>query len=453
MSHMVALAQELQVYIARNLDVRDLINLSITCISLYSVLEPEIYQTIGWTWHHSSKMNSRPIDVLLCTIMDKPQRATWVKNINFRELGFGDKPFLGVGKFSDEEVRCVRLLLESAQFPDIEEWIDDLRQGSIDAVLAVILMQLCNLSSLTIDLFLRHDDDMAYVTPNTSRIGQFLRHAMLAPASASLARLTHLEQLNWPSANFPGPMCFLRPTDMSYAQPLLGLPALQRLSVKIDQQPFGRIPKYPWTIPVAKHLTTLQLRFSTVSFTALEGILSSAPSLAALDIECSRDMGCLEAGDLWSFNGEALLNALTRCSSTLKAARIVCTVNDPILDVPVSEFFPSPLGSLSQLYNLETVEICLPLLLGISNISVDAIQVAMPASLERIIIREDGYNIVDASRLKDVVNGLAIEKYSNPPRLKHVGLCVDLKAWDRKNIGYIEDIFQASGLELIVQQM
>jgi hypothetical protein len=65
MSHIVALAQELQVYMARSLDVRDLINLSTTCIALRSILESEIYQTISWTWHHSSNAVwkiSRPMD-------------------------------------------------------------------------------------------------------------------------------------------------------------------------------------------------------------------------------------------------------------------------------------------------------------------------------------------------------------------------------------------------------
>jgi hypothetical protein len=99
-----------------------------------------------------------------------------------------------------------------------------------------------------------------------------------------------------------------------------------------------------------------------------------------------------------------------------------------MLDIPVSKFFLSPLGSLSQLYILKTVEIYLPLLLSTSNITVEAIQNVMPASLERIIVREDGYNITNASRFKDVVNRLAMEKFSNPPRLKHVRLCVNLKA-------------------------
>ncbi|OAL05152.1 hypothetical protein IQ06DRAFT_104912 [Phaeosphaeriaceae sp. SRC1lsM3a] len=451
MSYIVDLAPELQIHIARNLVVRDLINLSITCTSLRSVLEPDIYRTIGWTWHHSGKTTSRPIHALLRNLLNKPKRALWVQNANFQELGYGDKPLLSTAQFSNEEVRSIRLLLENAQFPDIEEWMGDIRHGSIDAILAVILVQLCNLKSLTIDLFLRHDDDLAYITPNKSRIGQVLRHASSAPVSASLARLSHLEQLEWPSPNFPGPMCFLRPIDIDDALSLLGLPVLQKYSVKIDQQPPGRFPKYSEMKIQAKHLTTLRLRFSTVSFTALEGILSSTPSLTVLDMECSRDMGCLEAGDLWSFNGEALRIALNRCNSTLKSLRMVCTVNDPMLDIPVSEFFPSPLGSLSQLCNLEVVEMCLPLLIGIITPTVDAIQTAMPASLERITIREDGYDLIGAGKLKDVVSELAIKDSSNPPRLKQVGLCVDLESWDRKEIGRIQDSFRDSRLELLVQ--
>jgi hypothetical protein len=453
MSQITALTHELLLYITGNLEKEDVINLSTTCKYLHSVLEPEIYQTISWTWHHSKKTDSRPIHALLRNLLHTPKRASWVKNVSFQEIGYGRKPLLGSKQLSDEEIRSIQRLLENAEVADTEEWMSDVRDGSVDAVLALILMQLHNLKSLTIDLFLRHDDDLAYTTPDRSRIGQALRHAMSAPASASIARLTSLEQLEWPSANFPGPMCFLRPMDMFYVLPLFGLPALKRFSVKIDQRPSGSAPQSlkPDMTPLAKHLTILRLRFSSVSFTALEGMLSSAPSLTVLDIECSRDMTSLEAGDSWAFDGEALRNALDRCSGTLKSIRIVCAIDDPLLDVEMSEFFVSPLGSLSQLHSLSTAEMCLPLLLGTSDPTAQALWDAVPASLESMVIREDGYGIVEAARLRDVVSALAMKKSSNLPRLRHIGLYIDFGNWDEANIRYVENAYRDSGLELCVQ--
>jgi hypothetical protein len=453
MSQITTLTQELLLCMTGNLGKKDIISLSSTCKDLHSVLEPEIYRAISWTWHHSKKTVSRPVHTLLRNLLHKPKRASWVKKVSFQEIGFGQKPLLGKEQLSDKEIRSIQCLLESAQVPDTEEWISDVRDGSVDALLALILIQLPNLKSLTIDLFLRHDDDLAYATPDRSRIGQALQHAVSAPASASITRLASLEQLEWPSADFPGPMCFLRPIDMFYILPLFGLPALKRFSVKVDQRPSGSAPQClkPDMTPLAKHLTTFRLRFSSVSFSALEGMLSSAPSLAVLDIECSRDMTSLEAGDSWAFDGKALRNALDRCRGTLESLRIVCSIDDPFLDIEMAEFFVSPLGSLSQLHSLSTVEMCLPLLLGTGDPTAQALQSALPASLEGVFIREDGYDIIETTRLRDVVSALAMEKSSNPPRLRCVGLCVNWENWGEANTRYVEDAYQDSGLELCMR--
>ncbi|KAF9883744.1 hypothetical protein FE257_002998 [Aspergillus nanangensis] len=165
---------------------------SLTLVSkdLRAVAEPLLYSKIQWTWqdgHHPP-----PITQLLRTIISRPQLAAYITNVYlagnfFRGQDFRRKiaqiPLLGA------ELDGAITFIQRTGVPYIDLWIQELRNGTADAVIALLLAQpLLNLRCLYLGpVFIRQ----------TALIGMVLRSSILQPMDYQLPDFQHLQDVTF----------------------------------------------------------------------------------------------------------------------------------------------------------------------------------------------------------------------------------------------------------------
>ncbi|KAF5247687.1 hypothetical protein FANTH_6310 [Fusarium anthophilum] len=454
MSYLANLSPELCRSIAAYLHLSHILELCATSKSCHAKFEPELYRDIRWTYFHSQKATSKPIHQLLSKILRRPQISGWVQKFAVNETGFGPKPRVG-NVFSSAELTLLRSLLDDTSIPDIDGWIDELREGSLETIIATILSQLREVRSLTLDVFFRHDDDCAYLTDEQSRISQLFEQSVLAPEGLPINRFLHLKDLSWPSEAFPGPHCFLRRSELPTVMPAMFLPAIESAALKVDQPGttqhdiFDRIQE----VAQSSRLEVLKLRHSSINDRTLARILTFTPALKILDIEFDRDMSCLDDTAAPGFHGTSLQASLATCLSSLESLRILCHINDPLLEVPWSSFFTCPLGSLAAFEHLVNLEISLTLLLGSDKISSERLAEALPQSLMHLGIREDGYGVASVDTTNEAIRDFPAQADPMMPFLKTVSVFLDTERWGEERITQMRDIYAPTRFDFTVHHI
>ncbi|KAF7164137.1 hypothetical protein CNMCM5623_008827 [Aspergillus felis] len=192
-----------------------------------------------------------PIIQLLRTLLSRPQLAAYITTVhldsNFYDYwNFQFKiPNLPVsGAELDQPIAFIRGT--GAPYSDL--WIQELRQGSIDAFVALLLAQLSNVRYL----YLAND-----FTRQSALIGMVLRSAICEPVHYGLPDFRHLRDVS-----------FLKPDGQDWARdmkvkttqdvlPFFYLPSVQRMSASIENP-----SEFTWSaahLPVPSKLTSLEL--------------------------------------------------------------------------------------------------------------------------------------------------------------------------------------------------
>ncbi|VUC26848.1 unnamed protein product [Clonostachys rosea] len=409
--------------VAQDLSLRELLNLCKVSKACHSLFERELYRSVLLTFDHSqnSSTKGQSIRQLLANLLRRPEIAVWILSFTARETGFGPKPRLGA-VLSTSELLLLHSILGRAKMADIDSWMSDLRQGDLETIVAMIIVQLPQVQSLTLDLFFRHDDDTAYLENERNRIQQVLALAVAAPVERS---------------ELPGVM------------PVLFLPALDCATLKIDQPEAG-IRGLARREPKQSRLRLLRLRYSSISDGVLATITAAAPRLRALDIEFDRDMRCLDESETPGFHGPSLLASLSPCQVQLESLRIVCHINDPFLEVPWSCFFTHPIGSLRDFGGLRSLEVELALLLGRDQITAQGLADALPLSLSRIGIREDGYGVASIDAMEEAIREFPAIARSALLQLNKVEIFADVQVWGQKRMSQIQAAYESTPLDLAI---
>ncbi|PLB36520.1 uncharacterized protein BDW47DRAFT_132712 [Aspergillus candidus] len=212
-----------------SLSPSDLYAVCLTHRYLRSLAEPFLYSHIQWTWTNSQ---NPPITRFLRSIVQRPELASYVRvvilNGNTFEREWRDyqheSPRLPVTEFAlDELVECI----EKTQVPYAEQWIQELRVGTMDAFLALLLSQLPNLACL-------------YLAKNFAResrlMGMMLRSALCDRfQDHHLPSFTRLKDV---TAVYPGLGLEIREyTEMRNTAdvlPLFYLPSVERIRTLVD---------------------------------------------------------------------------------------------------------------------------------------------------------------------------------------------------------------------------
>lgn len=135
---------------------RDLSALARTSRKTRILVEPSLYREIRWTSEDLKKRIHPPIDLLLRTIISRPELAFFVQCLSLRSW----KPSLtyiselgptGVSYkpgFTNQEMEQTALLIKSLHVPAERQWLIGLRDGRMDAYFALLITQLTALRRL-----------------------------------------------------------------------------------------------------------------------------------------------------------------------------------------------------------------------------------------------------------------------------------------------------------------
>lgn len=235
-----------------SLSPSDLCAVCLTHRDLRSLAEPLLYTHIQWTWTSSQ---SPPIAQFLRSIVHRPELASFVHVVILSGDSFDrslrdyrqKSPKLPVTEVVlDGLVKCI----ERIHIPYAEQWIQELRAGTMDAFITLLLSQLPSLRCL-------------YLGKNFAResrfMGMMLRSALCEESEDShLPSFTHLQDV---SAVYPGLGLYIRDyTDVRNTAdvlPLFYLPSVQRIRILVDNPTTFMWPgKYP---PNPSRLASLDL--------------------------------------------------------------------------------------------------------------------------------------------------------------------------------------------------
>jgi hypothetical protein len=279
----------------------DLVALSLVNKRLYGWATPLLYSRVDFSIRRD---NPRPIIHLARSIFNKPELATYVHFVRLRD---GEPEIqelhLESGRYQDsiskvsppqptdkDGISEFVLLTASSGLSYSNLWTEKLREGDLNAFIALLLSKLPNLKSFRVGyaavLPYLETTESQRVRPKTAGENQFLgkvfQSAVFDSSNHGLSRFQHLEDIS-----FPGPMNTDPGRNPDLCNPwdiiaLLSLPSVRSISgwcLNPKSLPFTWLP----SSPDPAYLTSLSLSFVHVKF--LAQILERTRALKSLGWE------------------------------------------------------------------------------------------------------------------------------------------------------------------------
>lgn len=191
--------------------------------------EPFLYSNIQWTWAESQ---TPPITQLLRSILSRPQRASFVQTVKLNGDTFQRNqhrfrhasPKIPVTESDlDGLIECIKRI--NVPYDDV--WIQELRSGTMDAFVALLLSQLPNLRCLHLS---------ENFTRESRFVGMILRSALCdEPRDSHLPSFKHLHDVS--TIYFDLGIDIRRYTNArntTEVLPFFYLPSIKRIEASID---------------------------------------------------------------------------------------------------------------------------------------------------------------------------------------------------------------------------
>ena len=382
-SSILATPPEIWRMVFASLSSNDLWAVCLTHRGLRFIAEPFLYAHIEWTWTSSQ---NPPIAEFLRSIVNRPELASFVRVMMLNGVGFDvnmneyihKSPKVPITEVVlDELVKCIEMI----HIPYGEEWTQELRAGTMDAFVTLLLSQLPNLKSL-------------YLGKNFTResrlMGMMLRSALCEESQDShLISFTHLQDV---SAVYPVLGLFIRKytniRNTSDVLSLFYLPLVERIRIFLDNPTTFIWPgKYP---PNPSRLTSLDLTMLREGH--LGEVLSVTrwlreliwdwyyrPDLRDHSVTAIIDLDQI-AADL-SHVQKTLTNLAITAGSDVSAA-------DP---EPPTVRFSGSFKAFSGLHMLKNLEFPIPFLLGFSpwEPNVVCLEESLPKNIQWLTVTDD----------------------------------------------------------------
>ncbi|KAK7430495.1 hypothetical protein QQZ08_003014 [Neonectria magnoliae] len=352
---------------------------------LRSLAERFLYASIHWTWTESQ---TPPIILLLRSILRRPELAAFIQNLTLNGATFErnqhhsrrESPKLLVAEEDlDGLVRCI----ERIDVPYGDLWIQEMRAGSMNAFVALLLSQLPDLRSLHLG---------KNFTRETLLVGMMLRSALCdKPTNHCLPSYEHLKDVS--IAHFTLGIDIGRYThfrNIADVLPLFYLPSVERITASVDNPvTFAWPAAHP---PSLSKLTSMNL--AMIREGNLGQVLSAASGLQKLRWdwcyrEDLRDRFVTDAIDL-----DRIATDLSHVRNTL-AELTISAASDMVRAEP--EFPPlritGQFNAFRNLTALKRLEVPLPFLLGFSPSRPDMklLSDVLPPNIEFLTITDDLY--------------------------------------------------------------
>lgn len=405
------------------LSPNDLCAVSLACTHLRKLAEPFLYSRISWTWETS---RTPPIIHLLRSILSRPELAAHVQSLTLDGDTFhlteyaGRPPKLSViGPELDQPIAFI----ERLNVPHGDLWIKELRAGTMDAFIAVLLAQLSQLR------YLRVAPNFAKESQST---GMVLKSALCDSVDRGLSKFERLQDVS-----------FNIKTDMSRERgvrnttdvlPFFYLPEIQHISASIDNPVIFEWPAIH--APTPSKLTSLDL--TIIREEHLGHILSATTCLKTLTWkwyyrEPFRDQSREPIIDRFGkpvIDLDQIFEAMAPVRDTLTELAISAAC-----DMSQASPEPPPLaikGSLKGLVEfnaLKRLEVPLPFLFGFSPQRVRPLKSIMPRNIEFLTIKHDLWlqeeNEMDACTVVGTIRLWLENGKQFTPHLRSIFIVVD----------------------------
>ncbi|ODA78241.1 hypothetical protein RJ55_05622 [Drechmeria coniospora] len=241
------LPPELCVSVLKRLCLADLRSVAVVSRPLALLAEPLLYAAVEVAW---SGREAAPLASLLRSLVREPERRGHVRSLRLvgnveDEFEADELPELDAAAFP---VAGMAAFVRSTTVPHADRWVDELRSGSVDAVVAVLVAMLPNLAELHLG---------ANFTVDNGLLGEMLRRAVCEPSEHP--RLPTFAALGRVDFSRRADECYRREASNSAdVLPLFYLPNVRHLAVSVDNP-----SEFAWPVsapPTPSSVTELELR-------------------------------------------------------------------------------------------------------------------------------------------------------------------------------------------------
>jgi hypothetical protein len=343
-----------------------------------TLAERFLYSKIQMTWLKADR--TPPITQLLRTLLSRPQLAAYITTVHLdgnlydhSRFQFGSPKLPVSGAELDQPIAFIRGT--GAPYSDL--WIQELRQGSIDAFVALLLAQLTNVRYL----YLAND-----FTRQSTLVGMVLRSAICEPVHYGLPDFRHLRDIS-----------FLKPNGQDWARdmkvkttqdvlPFFYLPSVQRMSASIENP-----AEFTWPaahLPVPSKLTSLELTIVREAY--LGELLALTPNLETLRWHWYFDYGVIDKFTTPIVNLDWIVAVISRVRGTLTDLTLSAECGLGGGD----QFLPGIkiVGSLQRMVGfdkLKRLQVPWPFLVGFAQDMTKRLQDVIPRNIEFLTITDD----------------------------------------------------------------
>jgi hypothetical protein len=333
----------------------------------------------------------------------------------------------------EDDVRLAVEFVRQTDLPYRDAWMEGLREGKLDAYLAILLLQLPHLRRL-------HFEELSFMESHL--IGQVARTVLCrshsdprTPAvSTSLDQLeiVHLDSsLVTPGSQRSKPKTIQIPRNTANVLAFFYAPSLKEITITIDN-PLGPVLPWPTDPPLALGLTSLRLGHLREPY--LGPLLSIAPRLRSLHWEWGFEVDAEDHANTPVVDLDLLMPALAPLKDTLTELSIVAqcfhSYDDPAFPLRVQ----GSAKSLAGFHQLKKLFIPLAFLTGFTLPVRESLASYLPANLEDLTLTDELFLVVDeknwdaqeACRTSAIRAWLADVKASTP-RLRKLLLVLEFK--------------------------
>ncbi|GFF92050.1 hypothetical protein IFM61392_08016 [Aspergillus lentulus] len=416
------------------------------------VAEPFLYTQIQWTWTDSQKP---PIAQFLRTIVHRPELASFVQVMILNGDCFDPvlweyrkkSPKLTVTEVVlDELAKCI----ERIRIPYAEQWIQELRAGTMDAFVTLLLSQLPSLRRLYLDKNFARESCL---------MGMFLRSALCEESQNShLPSFTHLQDVSvvYPDLGI-NIRRFTNVRNTADVLPLFYLPSIKQITTLVDNPTatFMWPGKYP---PNPSKLASLDLKMLREG--PLGQVLSVTQGLQKLQWEWYYRPDLKDHSVTDIINLDQIAADLSHVQATLTDLSIMALsdLSESAPEQPEVTFRGS-FKAFSGLHRLKNLEVPIPFLLGFSpsDPNVVGLVEALPKNIEWLTLtdelclqREWEWEFKNEYLLRAVRSWLQDWKRFTP-RLQGFRLLsriFKVRDWDTELIEGLRDIGAQTGIQV-----
>ncbi|KAF2155347.1 hypothetical protein K461DRAFT_276561 [Myriangium duriaei CBS 260.36] len=380
-----------------------------------TLAEPILYLSLEWTW---LPRQAPPVCAFLRTILRRPDLAAHVHNVAllgsvFYEPRFRGKPvpMVPTGALClTEATRTIDL----ARVPFATGWKQQLHAGIMDAIVALLLSQLHNLTNLTLG---------PNFTMYTDTLGMLLRWTLCTDGSHGLSTFRYLREVDYEQRVHVHRA--MQGGSTANVLPFFYLPSVRAFTVGLDNP---NLLIWPATLPSSPTITSLDIAY--VREGHIGNLLAVTPALKTLRWQFHYSPRSKHATSTSVIDLDEFSIALSKVRNTLKELSISarCCPGPGETELPFLNL-KGILNGLADFCHLHKLEIPLPFLVTFSPDKGVRLQDAVPPQichltltdelLDHRVISENlwdtgGNDWDDDALLADITRWLSGYKVSHP---------------------------------------